>query len=85
MTSPASFEAVFGKPQEKPAELLRLEGLRDRSRARLATLEGMAQPRGALYRTMHQQKVTKERKHLRDIEEAIRLQTSLTVSDNGNN
>lgn len=69
-TAPRSFEEIFGKPESE--ELQRLRQLEMASKLRLAQLEAQPKPVMALYRTRHVQKVSKERKLLRDIQEAIR-------------
>lgn len=72
-TAPRSFAEAFGEP-ESP-ELKRLRELERRSKTRLAELEATGTPRLALHRTRHVQKLSKERKLLRDIQEAIQAET----------
>lgn len=68
-TAPASFEQIFGKPESD--EVQRLRQLEAASRLRLDQLEKQPKPTLALYRVRHTQKVSKERKLLRDIREAL--------------
>lgn len=73
-TAPASFEQIFGKPESE--EVQRLRQLEAASRLRLEQLEKQPKPTLALYRVRHTQKVSKERKLLKDIREALAAATS---------
>lgn len=69
-TAPASFEAIFGK--EPTEEQKRYEALRAASAQRLADLRAAEMPRLALLRTRHKQKIAREAKNLREIEEVLK-------------
>jgi len=69
-TAPASFDQVFGNP-ESP-ELTKLRNLLEEARRRLQTAEATPEPGLALYRTRRQAKIWRQRKHVRDLQEAIK-------------
>lgn len=68
----ASFDQVFGTTQEKSEERLRLEKLQIAALERLSQLENTTRPTMALYRIRHDQKISRERKHLQRIQEALK-------------
>lgn len=68
-TVPASFEEVFGKEKPLTEEELRWQGLRAASKARLEGLLAQPMPLNGLLRARHKQKLARERKLLRDLDD----------------
>jgi len=69
VTSPASFVEVFG--EEESPEKARYRALKAAATERLERLLGLPMPTNGLLRARHKQRIARERKYIRDLDELL--------------